>query len=176
MNFANYRNIQADIDTPEFNRDVERVIDFVKEARADKARGFFIGNGGSASTAAHFTNDFQKVAKLPCVSLNDTSTITALANDIEYKCIFSEQLNMHGRPGDILFAISASGNSPNIVYSAIDAKARGMTVVTLSGFQPTNQLRTIGHINFYVPAREYGLVEATHFTILHYILDRVKHA
>jgi len=158
---------------PSFQRNRDRVVDYVKEARADKARCFFIGNGGSAATAMHFATDFQKAAKIPSMSFTCPSDITALGNDCGYSSTYSDQLAHHGRHGDILFALSASGESPNILLASKFGRERGLVLVTLSGFKDTNALRGIGHVNFHVPSEQYGLVEVVHMAILHNILDRI---
>jgi len=170
---SDYIRALEDMDCAEFDRQIDRTIDYVKEARADKARAFFIGNGGSAATALHFANDFQNAANLPSMALTDPSTLTCISNDYGYSSVYSDQLRHHSKHGDLLFVLSASGESHNVLLAGEFGKARGVVVVTLSGFKPDNKLRQIGHINFYVPHRHYGIVEQVHFTVLHHILDRV---
>lgn len=169
-----YIRALEDMDCAEFQRQLDRTVDYVREARADKAKAFFIGNGGSAATALHFANDFQNAAQFPSMALADPATITCISNDYGYSSVYSDQLRHHARHGDLLFVLSASGESHNVLLAGESSKARGVVVITLSGFDPGNKLRQIGHVNFYVPHSHYGLVEQVHFTILHHILDRTS--
>jgi D-sedoheptulose 7-phosphate isomerase len=145
-------------------------------AKADRQRIYFIGNGGSAGIASHMAADFLKAGGFAAMTFNDAPLITCLANDLGYQNVFHHPLTLHGRTGDMLFAISSSGESASIVNAAEYAKSIGMTVVTLSGFKPDNRLRQIGDLNFYVPSDRYGLVEVAHHAILHAILDQVVDA
>jgi len=83
----------------------------------------------------------------------------------------AEWLGIYGQAGDVLVAISSSGNSMNIVNAVEKANALGMSAITLSGFKPDNKLRKLGHVNFYIPESDYGIVECFHQVILHAILD-----
>jgi D-sedoheptulose 7-phosphate isomerase len=134
---------------------------------------FFIGNGASASIASHMAADWLKNAGIAAQCFNDGALTTCLANDLGYDQVFAKPLSLHGRCGDILFAISSSGQSPSILRGVEQAKARGVGVVTLSGFRPDNPLRAMGNVNFYVPSDNYGVVEVCHHAICHAILDAV---
>jgi len=74
-------------------------------------------------------------------------------------------------PGDMLTAISSSGNSPNVVAAVEQARDMGLEIVTITGLKPDNKARAMGDLNFYIPASTYGLVEASHQTLLHGWLD-----
>ncbi len=134
---------------------------------------FFIGNGGSAGIAVHMTADFLKNGKMRTHSMFDPATITCLANDYGYEHVFSKQLEIVANPGDLLVAISSSGNSPNIINAAEMAKKMGCQVITFTGFKPDNKLRQMGDINVYVPCMEYGIVESIHNMILQQIVDEI---
>lgn len=131
----------------------------------------FVGNGGSAGIAGHLAIDFAKNGGVRSVTFNDASSLTCLGNDLGYDQVFAKQVEMQGLPGDILIAISSSGESKNILAAADKAKAMGGTCITLSGFAPGNRLRGLGAINFYVASGVYGFVETAHQAILHAILD-----
>jgi D-sedoheptulose 7-phosphate isomerase len=133
----------------------------------------FIGNGGSAGIASHLAIDFSKNGGLRALAFNDPSALTCLGNDLGYHNVFAKQLDFHARPGDILFAISSSGQSPNILEAVKMARSRGCKVVTYSGFSEDNELRRTGDINFYVTANknEYGFVEVAHLALCHVVLD-----
>jgi D-sedoheptulose 7-phosphate isomerase len=149
------------------------VLAEVRAARTFGNTVFFIGNGGSASIASHMALDFQKAANVKAMCFNDGASLTAYGNDVGYESVFVEPLRVHGESEDILFAISSSGRSANIVNAAKVAKSLGMTVVTLSGFDPNNPLRECGKFNFHVASDRYGVVETTHLAICHAILDEV---
>ena len=97
--------------------------------------------------------------------------LTCLGNDLGYERVFAKQIEMHGRAGDLLIAISSSGRSANILNAVEAGRAAGCAVVTLSGFTPDNPLRTLGDVNFYLNSDRYGFVEIGHLTICHAILD-----
>ena len=152
----------------------------------------FVGNGGSAGIAGHMAIDFAKNGGVRSVTFNDASSLTCLGNDLGYDQVFAKQVEMQGLPGvvemrslsqtgvvpltqglpgDILLAISSSGESKNILAAADKAKAMGCACITLSGFAPANRLRARGDVNFYVASGVYGFVETAHQAILHAILD-----
>jgi D-sedoheptulose 7-phosphate isomerase len=85
--------------------------------------------------------------------------------------VFSLPLQRVGRAGDLLVAISSSGNSPNIVRALDTARGLGVAAVTLTGLRPENRARSLGDLNFYVPLTRYGLVESAHQIVIHHWLD-----
>jgi D-sedoheptulose 7-phosphate isomerase len=165
---------------------IESLIRLLLAARVSENTVFFIGNGGSAATASHFANDISIGTRtgdhLPfrAVSLTDNvAVMTALANDEGYDRMFVDQLRVHMRDGDSLVAISASGNSPNLIEAVDYAKTRGATVVGLTGFDG-GQLREKSDISLHVPTAkgEYGPVEDVHMIFDHligsYLIAEVK--
>lgn len=141
------------------------------EAHDSGNKIMFIGNGGSAGIASHLAIDFSKNGGLRSLSFNDPSALTCLANDLGYENVFAKQIDLHGRPGDLLIAISSSGRSPNILQAVAAARNRNCQIATYSGFSEDNDLRRLGDVNFYVPAQEYGFVEIAHLTLCHAVLD-----
>jgi D-sedoheptulose 7-phosphate isomerase len=131
---------------------------------------WLIGNGGSLAVCEHISADMTKRGFSAYV-LGNMAQMTMLANDEGYSQVYAEQLMNCGRPGDTLIAISSSGMSPNIINACDMARAKRMGVVTFSGFKPDNLLRQAGHINYYVPSDNYGIVEIAHLTILHSIVN-----
>ena len=138
---------------------------------------FFIGNGGSAATASHFANDISVGTRtgdgkpFRAISLTDNvAVMTALANDEGYEKMFVDQLKVHMRDGDALVAISASGNSLNVIAAVEYAKSRGATIVGLTGFDG-GKLRELSDISLHVPTArgEYGPVEDLHMIFDHLI-------
>ncbi|MCP4454806.1 MAG: SIS domain-containing protein, partial [Planctomycetes bacterium] len=119
-----------------------------------KKRGgtiFLVGNGASASMASHVAADLAKNGHIRTEVFSDLALITAVANDISYDEVFAEPLRRRMQPGDMLVAISSSGNSPNVVNAANEARVLGGHVITLSAMQPSNKLKCVGDLNFYLP-------------------------
>ncbi len=120
-----------------------KLEEFCKMLMGARGRGsniYFAGNGGSAATASHFTNDLVKglspnnKKRFRAYSLVDqVPVITALANDYDYSVIFAEQLENYADPGDLLVVISGSGNSENILKACQTAKEKGMVVAAFTG-------------------------------------------
>lgn len=133
-----------------------------------------IGNGGSASIASHIAADFIKNLHIPALVFSDSSLVTCVSNDLGYEQVFSKPMGILGRKGDVLFAISSSGKSKNILNAVSTAKKIGCFVVSFSGFSPRNPLRKSGDINFYVPSLSYGDVEVAHLALCHLIVDSMK--
>lgn len=152
---------------------VEDTAQFLRNVRTAKKKVFFIGNGGSAGIAVHMTADFLKNGRMRTIDMYGAATITCLGNDYGYEYIFSKQLEILADEGDVLIAISSSGNSPNILLAADVMKKCGGTVVTMTGFQEDNKLRQKGDRNLYVPSMEYGIVESIHNQILQQVVDEM---
>jgi len=161
--------------------DIDAIASFIEEledARINKNTIFLIGNGGSAVTASHMASDFGVRSSLHengepyrILALTDNvAKITAISNDHGYDKIFLYQLKMHYRPGDKLVAISASGNSPNIISAAKWVKNEGGTVVGLVGFDG-GKLKDICDILIHAktPRGEYGPVEDIHMIVNHLV-------
>lgn len=163
----NERLIAAD---EAFLRWRDRTIDI----RENRRTVYLIGNGASASMASHMAADLAKNAHVHTEVFSDLALITAVANDLCYEEVFSEPLRRRMKPGDMLVAISSSGNSPNILRAADTAIGLEGQIATLSAMKPDNQLRSKGDLNFYVPAETYGMAESCHAAILHYWMDLVS--
>jgi D-sedoheptulose 7-phosphate isomerase len=134
-------------------------------------RIFFIGNGGSNSICSHMMEDYAKIAGYPTFSFSDAALITCFANDYGYEAAMAEWLKIHFTEGDLLVAISSSGESKNILNAVDFVKGIKGPAITLSGFKKDNQLRKKGDINFHMDISNYGVVECFHQVILHIILD-----
>ena len=139
------------------------------------------GNGGSAGDAQHFSaellNRFEmERAPLAAVALTtDSSTLTAIANDYHYDEVFSKQVSGLGREGDVLLAISTSGNSPNVLRAIEAAHERGMKVVALTGKNGGKMpaLLRDGDINLCVPSDSTARIQEVHLICLHCICDAI---
>lgn len=152
----------------------ESIAGMLAVLAAARRRGstvFVLGNGGSAATAAHFVNDLCFGARPPlraiCLSDN-TPGLTALANDHSYREAFARALKVHLRDGDVVVALSASGNSENVLAAVAYANERGAPTVGLTGFDG-GRLRSMARHAVHVPstAGEYGPVEDAHLAIAH---------
>jgi D-sedoheptulose 7-phosphate isomerase len=150
-------------------------VQALERARADGATVFFCGNGGSAATASHFQNDLTRWRTDPMkvVSLTDNvAVITALGNDYGYDRIFVMQLEPLLSEGDVVVAISASGNSPNVVQAIEFANERKAVTVGLTGFDG-GRLGELCQIHVHVPSArgEYGPVEDAHMVLDHLVMS-----
>jgi D-sedoheptulose 7-phosphate isomerase len=160
------------IDTREIGRFVEILLD----ARERGATIYFIGNGGSAATASHFANDiglgtnsYDKPFR--AVSLTDNQAIiTALGNDFGYEEIFVRQLRVLGRAGDVVVAISASGNSLNLIRTFDYAESVGIKTVAITAFDG-GKMKQMADESIHVPTapKEYGPAEDVHMVLDHLV-------
>jgi D-sedoheptulose 7-phosphate isomerase len=142
------------------------------------------GNGGSAGDAQHFAaellNRFEMERPgLAAMALStDTSTLTSIANDYAYEQVFSKQVGALGRAGDVLLAISTSGNSANVVAATQAAHERGMRVIALTG-RDGGRLATAlreGDIEIRVPARRTARIQEVHLVVIHCLCDAIDQA
>lgn len=150
---------------------IELTCSIIEKQSSEGGRIFFIGNGGSAAIASHMAIDFWKNIGIEAVSFSDSSLLTCISNDFGYDYVFAKPIEFFANKEDVLFSISSSGKSKNILKAVHVAKLKGTSVITLSGFDKNNPLRSEGICNFYVPASEYGVVEVAHQYICHYIAD-----
>jgi len=171
------REAHAAVDAPYFVDAVGKIATVFLRARSEDRTIFFFGNGGSASTASHFVTDIAKVAggtkplgvgkRFRCVSLNDnTPGLTAWANDVSYAEVFAGQLRALAQKGDVAFAISGSGNSPNVLEAVRAAKAMGLTTVGLTGMGG-GKLKDLVDVVLVVPSNSMQHTEDTHLITLH---------
>jgi D-sedoheptulose 7-phosphate isomerase len=137
------------------------------------------GNGGSACDALHFSSEMLNRFKherpgLPAIALSsDIATITSIANDYHYNDIFSKQVRALGQPGDLLLAITTSGNSANVLNAIKAAHDRGLNVVALTGNDGGKipEILQAGDIEIRVPATETARIQETHLLVIHCICD-----
>jgi D-sedoheptulose 7-phosphate isomerase len=149
----------------------DRALNLSLEATSAGNKLMFIGNGGSAAIASHMAIDFSKNGKMPAMCFNDGAALTCLGNDYGYEEVFAQQVRFHARPGDVLFAISSSGKSENILRAVGVAQQSDCHIITMSGFLADNPLRSMGELNFHVDVCDYGLVEVAHTALIHAIVE-----
>lgn len=154
---------------------IERIVGVLQEARKERKRIFILGNGGSAATASHFACDLNKGAicsgqpRFRAVALTDClPLLLAWANDTSYGDIFSQQLENHVEPGDVVIGISGSGNSMNVVNALKLANLRGATTIALTGFDG-GKVKDIAHICLIVHNNTMEQVEDVHLMLEHAI-------
>lgn len=152
---------------------IDRLADLLYDAWRDGRRVFIFGNGGSALTASHQACDLLKTAsvdgqpRLQVFALNDNAgVVTAVGNDISYDEVFRFPLASYARRGDIAIAISASGNSPNVLAACQWAKDNGVSVVALTGHSG-GKLAALADIHVNIPDDNYGLIEDLHLSVGH---------
>ncbi len=155
----------------DYDEGINRLVDIFSGHKERKSQLFFIGNGGSSAIASHMTADFMKNGGMNTYSLYDNAVTTCMGNDYGYEYIFSRPIEFLVREGDLLVAISSSGNSQNIINAIDTACVRGASIITFTGFEPDNKVKQMGEINVYVPCRKYGIVESIHNLILQHIVD-----
>jgi D-sedoheptulose 7-phosphate isomerase len=160
--------------------DLGELIELFWGAYQRRARLVFCGNGGSAATASHLVADFQKNIYLAggrpweVLALTDsTPLITAWSNDTEYANVFAGQARCWVRPGDLLVAISGSGNSPNVVAAVEAANEIGAMTVALAGYGG-GKLSKIARHSFVLLSRNMQLVEDAHMIIGHAIYCEIR--
>jgi phosphoheptose isomerase len=142
------------------------------------------GNGGSAADAQHFSSELlnryvTERPSLPAMALSaDTSTLTAIANDYSFDQVFSKQIQALGREGDVLLAISTSGNSNNIINAISEAHTVNMPVVALTGKSggQLNQSLADGDIQITVPSDVTARIQETHLLIIHCLCDIIDYS
>jgi D-sedoheptulose 7-phosphate isomerase len=168
--FEQVAKLFADLDAQ-----TDRFVAALYRAFEEERTIFLCGNGGSASAASHFGQDLAKgtlssmsaMRRFRVVPLTDNiGYITALANDEGYESIFEQQLRNLAREGDILVAISGSGNSPNVLRAVEYAHSIGMTTIGITGFDG-GKLRALAQQGVHVAIDDMGMCEAVHGVVFH---------
>jgi len=162
--------------------DVELAVSLLVGAHRRQGAVFAVGNGGSAATASHLASDLARSTQqnggppLRAFSLSDNvPQLTAWANDACYEESFAAQLRAYARPGDVLVAVSASGNSPNILAAAKEARNMGLAVIALTGFGG-GRLKGLADAALVIDSYEYGQVEGAHLVLVHLLSKIVVRA
>jgi len=162
--------------------EIESMIGCIYSAYEKQQMIFVIGNGGSAANASHLAQDLAKGTKtsddtskrIRALSLTDNlAFISALGNDEGYESIFEQQLKTFASEGDVLIAISGSGNSPNVIKAVDWANDNGITTIGITGFDG-GLLHKINRLSLHIPLNDMCTVESIHSIILHYIVIELK--
>jgi D-sedoheptulose 7-phosphate isomerase len=161
-------------------KEIEAISQVLIGAYEDSRMIFLFGNGGSAALASHLACDLGKGTvngsgrRFRVLSLTDNVPLmTAWANDAHYEDIFSEQLENYVKPGDIAFAISGSGNSPNVLKALRTARAAGAFTIGLGGFHG-GQMKAICDLCLVVPCDNMQMIEDLHLCISHALFTCIR--
>ena len=165
--------------------EIEAVADSLMDAWRTRRTVFILGNGGSAATASHMMNDLNKYASVEgrprfrALALTDNVPLfTAVGNDLSYAEVFVEPLKNLLDPGDTVIAISASGNSANVVRAAEYARARGARVIGFCG-RPGGKLAELADLRVIIPSDRIGQQEDGHLILNHVLAfalrERIEH-
>ena len=163
-------------------KNIERILEVSKtiaNAFNDGKKILLFGNGGSSTDASHITAEFVNRFKrerpgLPAIALNtDMAVITSIANDYDFSEIFSKQLKALAAEGDIVIAISTSGNSPNILKAMDVAKKKRLTTIALTGAKG-EKFASKATYAFIVPSENTPRIQETHITLGHVICQMVE--
>jgi D-sedoheptulose 7-phosphate isomerase len=152
---------------------------WIRESLAAGGKVLAFGNGGSAADAQHLAAELigrfkrEREAFAAVALTTDTSILTALANDYGYDRVFARQIEGLGRAGDIAWAISTSGNSPNVLAAIATAKGRGLKVIGLCGGDG-GKMAPLCDLALIVPSTDTALIQEAHVTILHVVCALVE--
>lgn len=156
---------------------INEAMNLIWETFEKEGNIYIFGNGGSASTASHFQNDFnkgiseytEKKFRFNCLSDN-ISTLTAIANDISYEDVYSEQLKGRLKDNDIVIAISGSGNSKNIIRAVEYAKTQNICIIGITGYNG-GVLKQLADISLHVPIDDMQITEDIHMMFDHMMMS-----
>lgn len=177
--FSEYRNKLISVVSSMDDKAVERLVNILKLAHAEHRQVFLIGNGGSAGNAIHIENDFvYGVAKtlgggLLIRSLtSNQAVLTCLANDVGYEQIFREQIALFAAKGDVLIALSGSGNSPNILRGIEMARSLGCTTIGILGYDG-GKAKSIVDLAIHADVDDMQVAEDMQLIVMHYCMQRL---
>jgi D-sedoheptulose 7-phosphate isomerase len=157
---------------------IEEVVQLIAQAFREGKKVLLFGNGGSGTDASHIAAEFVnrfliERPPLPAIALNtDVAVLTSISNDYDYSQVFSKQLAALGNEGDVVIAISTSGNSPNVIKAIDVAKKNGLRTVVLTGGNGGKLANKADH-TFIVPSKVTARVQETHITLGHVICQMV---
>ncbi len=176
---AYFENLKKVIDGMP-RKEIDQCISWLLDALKAGQQVFVFGNGGSAATSSHVANDLNKGClvegkpRFKALSLSDNIPLmTAYGNDVSYEEIFVGQLANFLQKGDLVIAITASGNSPNVLKAVQYAKARGARTVAWTGFGG-GKIKSLVDLAIVVPSKEYGPCEDLHMVLDHLMMQRLR--
>jgi D-sedoheptulose 7-phosphate isomerase len=141
------------------------------EIKKKRKKILFFGNGGSAAIFNHAINDFSKNLKIKTFNGNESSLLTCFANDYGYENWVQKIIEINADNGDLIFLISSSGESKNLINAAKFAKKKKYKIITYTGFSKNNSLKKLGNINFWINSKNFNLIENAHQILILSIID-----
>jgi D-sedoheptulose 7-phosphate isomerase len=172
-------SVKSKLLSGKFISDIEVIAESIINAYKNGNKILICGNGGSASDAQHFEGElvgrFKMERKaLPAIALTaNSSTVTAVANDYGYEDVFRRGVEAFGNNGDILIAISASGNSVNVIKATEQAHKQGCKVIALTG-KTGGELAKLADISITVPSGDCARIQECHIMIIHIVCELVE--
>ena len=164
-----FSTIKGSLDSVDIYQ-LDNIAKLIVNAEKMGNKVIIVGNGGSASIASHVTVDFINAAKIKAINFNESSIITCFANDYGYDQVFERQIEANAVKGDVLFGISTSGNSPNVLNAMKRAKKMGCKTIGLTG-KDGGKLIDLCDISIIVPSNNTPRIQEAHITIIHIICD-----
>ena len=157
-------------------KDFSEIIQLIKKTKKNRKKVIIAGNGGSAAMASHVCVDLTKMCKIRAINFNEADLLTCFSNDYGYEKWVEKALSFYADKGDLLVAISSSGESKNIINGCRFAKKLGCKVITLTGFNKNNKVKKIGNVNLWANSKNYNFIEMIHHTWLLSIVDYIAKA
>ena len=147
------------------------LIKGINNVRKKNSKIIIAGNGGSAAIASHVSVDFTKAAGIRAVNFNEADLITCFSNDFGYENWLSQAIRSYALKDDFVILISSSGKSLNMINAAKLVREMKLPLITLTGFEVNNPLKSLGVVNGWVNSNEYNVIEMTHHIWLLSIMD-----
>ena len=147
----------------------------IKKIKINKKKVIIFGNGGSASTASHFSTDLTKNARIKSINFNESNLITCFSNDYGFENFVSQALNEYANKGDLIILLSVSGESKNLINASRFCKKKKIELITFTGKKNNNSLIRSNKtgVNLHINSNSYNIVEICHHLILLSIVDNI---
>lgn len=173
-----FQTLQTFMNQPDNLKKIEQACSVLADAFANGNKAMSCGNGGSFCDAMHFaeelTGRFRKDRRaLPAIAMSDGSHMTCVANDFGYDHVFSKYVEAFGQKGDVLLAISTSGNSPNVLKAVEFAKDRGMKVIGLTG-KDGGKLKELADVALIVESKMTDRIQEIHIKLIHIFIEAIE--
>ena len=171
--------LQNCLQNDDFISSIDGAASLMFEAIQSGGKILTCGNGGSMCDAMHFAEEMtgcfrEQRQALPAIAISDPSHITCTANDYGFEAIFSRYVEAVGKEGDVLFAISTSGNSENIIQASKVARNQGLKVVALTG-KSGGELAKLAHVEVRIPHQGYAdRIQEMHIKVIHILIDQIE--
>lgn len=178
---ASRQMVEDMLASQELQASLQGAIDLCKKAIAGGHKLMFVGNGGSAAEAQHFSAELvgrflNERRPLPSIALStDTSALTAIGNDYGYEHVFARQVEALGQAGDVLIAMSTSGRSKNILLAMAAARAKGVATIGMTGLHPRDML-ALSDVALKVPSTHTPQIQEGHLILGHLLCGMVETA